>query len=90
MSSELEASSPYLVKSSKELVWKVCIICQQSILKEELFLKMPKLNHIRNYSMQLPQVRASLLDGTYVDIQGYLNQISSEKLIEKQTNLMSS
>ena len=83
VSSELGASSLYLVKSSKELDWKVCIICQQSILKEELLLKMPKLNHIRNYSMQLAQVRTSLQDGTYVDTQGYLNQISSEKFIEK-------
>ena len=62
VSSELGASSPSLVKSSKELDWKVCIICQQSILKEELLFKMPKLNHIRNYSMQLAKVRVSLQD----------------------------
>ena len=81
MSSELGASSPCLVKSSKELDWKVCIICQESTSKRGTLVKNPKTESFQKL-LNAVKVRASLQDGTYVDIQGYLN---NETFIEKKT-----
>ena len=80
MSSELGASSPCLVKSSKELDWKVCIICQESTSKRGTLVKNPKTESFQKL-LNAVKVRASLQDGTYVDIQGYLN---NETFIEKK------
>jgi len=76
MSSELGKSSSCAISSSKELDWKMCIICQESTPKKGTI---QKLNHIRSYSE-----RANLQDGVYVDINGYLKEMSSETFIENK------
>ena len=81
MSSELGTSSPCFVTSRKEIDWKLCIICQGSTPNKRVLVKHPKTE---SYQKLLDAVkeRASLQDGVYVDIQGYLEEMSSERSLE--------
>ena len=83
MSSESGKSSPFAAKSSKELDWKLCILCQESTTKKGPLVKNPKTESYQKL-LDAVEERASLQDGTYVDIQGCLKQISSEIFIEKK------
>ena len=77
-----ESGKSFAAKSSKELDWKLCILCQESTTKKGPLVKNPKTVSYQKL-LNAVEERASLQDGTYVDIQGCLKQISSETCIEK-------
>ena len=82
MSRESETNSPCLINSSKELDWKLCILCQESTTKKGTLVRNPKTESYQKL-LDAVEERASLQDGAYVDIQGYLKQMSNKTFIEK-------
>ena len=83
MSRESDTNSPCLINSSKELDWKLCILCQESTTKKGTLVRNLKTESYQKL-LDAVEERANLQDGAYVDIQGYLKQMSNKTFIEKK------
>jgi len=73
----------HLEYSELELDWKMCIICQESTLKKGTLVKNPKTESYQKL-LNAVEEKANLQDGIYVDINGYLKEMSSEMFIENK------
>ena len=61
----------------------MCISCQESTPKKGTLVKNPKTESYQKL-LNAVEERASLQDGVYVDINGYLKEMSSKTFIENK------
>ena len=61
----------------------MCIICQESTPKTGTLVKNPKTESYQKL-LNAVEERASLQNGVYVDINGYLKEMSSKTFIENK------
>lgn len=84
MNEETGTSEPCIINSSKDTIdWKLCILCQESTTRKGTLVQNPKTESYQKL-LDVVEERASLQDGVYVGIHGYLKQFNKEAFFEKK------